>query len=186
VRRTLFQAIYSLRGCPLHAVAAPVRIVSCAVTQLTLPGRALPRRGHTVRKSADRRRISASASAHEAARSPMISPEPTQIAALVRSEADGPLPEERTVSPLPAGRPSLAIRLFGAMEVHVGGSPIPPLRTRKGEWLLALLALKAGAGVRREWLDGQAAFCASATAARTRYRSAPSATSTRAAGTSPA
>jgi len=84
----------------------------------------------------------------------MTSPDPTRIAPLVRSEADGPLPEEQTVSMSPAGRPSLAIRLFGSIEVHVGGSPIPPLRTRKGEWLLALLVLRAGAEVRREWLAG--------------------------------
>jgi predicted ATPase/DNA-binding SARP family transcriptional activator len=38
------------------------------------------------------------------------------------------------------------------MEVRVGGSPLPRLRSRKGLWLLALLALRAGKSVDREWL----------------------------------
>jgi predicted ATPase/DNA-binding SARP family transcriptional activator len=49
--------------------------------------------------------------------------------------------------------PPLAIRLFGPFEVRVNGVPIPRLRSRKGEWLLALLALRAGA-VERNWLAG--------------------------------
>ena len=46
------------------------------------------------------------------------------------------------------------IRLFGPMEVRVGGSPLPRLRSRKGMWLLALLALRAGRDVDRTWLAG--------------------------------
>src|SRR5438105_12184631 len=47
---------------------------------------------------------------------------------------------------------SLRIRLFGGFEVHVEGDPLPPLRTRKGQWLLALLVLRADRDVSREWL----------------------------------
>ena len=45
--------------------------------------------------------------------------------------------------------PSLEIRLFGAFTATVGGAPLPALRTRKGQWLLALLALFLGAAVER-------------------------------------
>jgi DNA-binding SARP family transcriptional activator len=48
--------------------------------------------------------------------------------------------------------PSLKIRLFGPWEVHLHGAPFPHVRTRKAQWLLALLALRAGAGVDRDWL----------------------------------
>jgi predicted ATPase/DNA-binding SARP family transcriptional activator len=46
----------------------------------------------------------------------------------------------------------LAIRLFGPMEVRLGSRPLPRLRSRKGLWLLALLALRAGRDVERRWL----------------------------------
>lgn len=45
----------------------------------------------------------------------------------------------------------LAIRLFGPMEVRIGPDPLPRLRSRKGLWLLALLALRAGRPVDRDW-----------------------------------
>src|SRR5438094_7507290 len=48
----------------------------------------------------------------------------------------------------------LEMRLFGPMEVWVGGCPLPRLRTRKGLWLLALLALRGGREVDRGWLVG--------------------------------
>jgi len=48
----------------------------------------------------------------------------------------------------------LVIRLLGPMEVRVGGDAIPQLRTRKGLWLLALLALRANRDVDRAWLAG--------------------------------
>jgi predicted ATPase/DNA-binding SARP family transcriptional activator len=53
-----------------------------------------------------------------------------------------------------ASAPSLAIRLFGPFEVCVNGAPLPRLRSRKGQWLLALLALRHGREVERGWLAG--------------------------------
>jgi DNA-binding SARP family transcriptional activator/predicted ATPase len=47
----------------------------------------------------------------------------------------------------------LTVRLLGPMEVTLSdGSPLPPTRTRKGLWLLALLALRAGKILEREGL----------------------------------
>jgi predicted ATPase/DNA-binding SARP family transcriptional activator len=46
----------------------------------------------------------------------------------------------------------LELRLFGPMEVRVGSHPLPRLRSRKGLWLLALLALRAGRDIERDWL----------------------------------
>jgi predicted ATPase/DNA-binding SARP family transcriptional activator len=48
----------------------------------------------------------------------------------------------------------LEIRMFGPLEVRIGGRPLPRLRSRKGLWLLALLALRTGRDVEREWLCG--------------------------------
>jgi predicted ATPase/DNA-binding SARP family transcriptional activator len=48
----------------------------------------------------------------------------------------------------------LSIRLFGPFEVRRNGIPLPRPRTRKGRWLLALLILRAGAEVERNWLAG--------------------------------
>jgi predicted ATPase/DNA-binding SARP family transcriptional activator len=50
--------------------------------------------------------------------------------------------------------PGLEIHLFGPLEVRLGPSPLPRLRSRKGVWLLALLALRAGRHVERGWLAG--------------------------------
>src|SRR5437660_10031797 len=47
----------------------------------------------------------------------------------------------------------LEIRLFGPMEVRIGPRPLPRLRSRKGLWLLALLALRGGQDVDRGWLS---------------------------------
>src|SRR5690242_512363 len=47
---------------------------------------------------------------------------------------------------------SLVLRLFGPLTVWVKGEPLPRLRSRKGKWLLALLALRAGRQVERDWL----------------------------------
>src|SRR4051812_42134985 len=44
--------------------------------------------------------------------------------------------------------------LFGAFEAQVHGRPLPRLRTRRGQWLLALLALRHGREVERTWLAG--------------------------------
>jgi DNA-binding SARP family transcriptional activator len=46
----------------------------------------------------------------------------------------------------------LAIHLFGPFAVRVRGVPLPRLRSRKGQWLLALLALRHGREVDRSWL----------------------------------
>jgi DNA-binding SARP family transcriptional activator len=50
--------------------------------------------------------------------------------------------------------PLLALQLFGPFEARVNGDPLPQLRFRKGEWLLALLTLRAGRLVERDWLAG--------------------------------
>src|SRR5579863_8654838 len=49
---------------------------------------------------------------------------------------------------------TLSIRLFGPFDVQAQGQPLPPLRTRKGQWLLALLTLRADRQVSRSWLAG--------------------------------
>src|SRR5262245_46854187 len=46
----------------------------------------------------------------------------------------------------------LAIRLFGSMEVRRADEPLPPFRSRAGQWLFALLILHHGREVEREWL----------------------------------
>src|SRR5438093_7944724 len=48
----------------------------------------------------------------------------------------------------------LSVRLFGPLEVRLQGQPLRPLRTRRGEWLLALLALRRDQPVERAWLAG--------------------------------
>ena len=48
----------------------------------------------------------------------------------------------------------LQIQLFGAFDVRVDGIPLPPLRTRKVQWLLALLVLRHGQALDRIWLAG--------------------------------
>jgi len=50
--------------------------------------------------------------------------------------------------------PSLEIRLFGPLDVRLAGKPLPRLRSRKGGYLLALLALRHGREVPRAWLAG--------------------------------
>src|SRR5262249_401078 len=46
----------------------------------------------------------------------------------------------------------LEICLIGAMELRVEGTALPPSPLRKARWLLALLALRAGRSVDRDWL----------------------------------
>ena len=52
---------------------------------------------------------------------------------------------------------ALGIRLFGPFEAQLAGQPLPPLRSRKGEWLLALLVLRHGRavfpGLREDGID---------------------------------
>ena len=50
--------------------------------------------------------------------------------------------------------PRLTLRLFGPWEACARGRPLPRLRTRKGEGILSLLALRGGAAVERGWLAG--------------------------------
>src|SRR5947199_972856 len=51
-------------------------------------------------------------------------------------------------------QPTLTIRLFGPFEVRLDGVALPRLRSRKGQWLLALLTLRHGSEVDRSWLAG--------------------------------
>ncbi|HLV78990.1 MAG TPA: BTAD domain-containing putative transcriptional regulator, partial [Chthonomonadaceae bacterium] len=48
----------------------------------------------------------------------------------------------------------LNIILFGPFHVRLDGRPLPPLRSRTEQWLLALLALRANRPVERDWLAG--------------------------------
>src|SRR5262245_29544455 len=57
------------------------------------------------------------------------------------------------LDPAPGIAP-LAIRLFGPWDVQLGGEALPGLRSRKGEWLLALLVLRHDRDVERSWLAG--------------------------------
>jgi predicted ATPase/DNA-binding SARP family transcriptional activator len=50
--------------------------------------------------------------------------------------------------------PTMALRCFGPFEARLAGLPLPRLHTRKGHWLLALLTLRQGQPVEREWLAG--------------------------------
>ena len=42
------------------------------------------------------------------------------------------------------GVPRLTLRLLGPFEVRLNGAPLPRMRTRKAQWLLALLVLRGG------------------------------------------
>jgi predicted ATPase/DNA-binding SARP family transcriptional activator/Tfp pilus assembly protein PilF len=48
----------------------------------------------------------------------------------------------------------LTLTLFGPMQARVQGQLLPPMRSRKGLWLLALLTLRHDRPVEREWLAG--------------------------------
>jgi DNA-binding SARP family transcriptional activator len=50
--------------------------------------------------------------------------------------------------------PPLTLCLFGPLRITVRGAPLPRVRTRSVEWLLALLTLRHGRTVRRDWLAG--------------------------------
>ena len=50
--------------------------------------------------------------------------------------------------------PALEFCFFGPAEAWVHGRPLPALHSRKGWWLLALLALRGGRPVERSWLAG--------------------------------
>ncbi len=50
--------------------------------------------------------------------------------------------------------PSCRIRLLGSPVVEVNGSLLAPLRSRKGLWILAILAIQEDRPVERRWLAG--------------------------------
>src|ERR1041385_3388850 len=50
--------------------------------------------------------------------------------------------------------PPLTITLLGPLRVLIQGEPMPHVRTRSVEWLLALLVLRHGRSVDRSWLAG--------------------------------
>src|SRR5436305_6840837 len=62
--------------------------------------------------------------------------------------------EARAETDPTGGAPPLAIRLLGPWDVRLHSRPLRPLRSRKGEWLLALLVLHRGRAVARDWLAG--------------------------------
>src|SRR5438105_6087669 len=69
--------------------------------------------------------------------------------------ADTSEESNRGAVPRPAATaPPFSIRLFGPFEVSVSGQPLPRLRFLKSQALLALLALRRGAVVERDWLLG--------------------------------
>ncbi|MCW3053916.1 MAG: transcriptional regulator, LuxR family, partial [Chthonomonadales bacterium] len=47
-----------------------------------------------------------------------------------------------------------SLNLFGPFAATVAGRPMARLRSRKGQWILTLLALRAGSAVERDWLAG--------------------------------
>src|SRR5579883_2905824 len=49
---------------------------------------------------------------------------------------------------------SLVIRLFGLFHAEREGRPLPSPRSRKEEWLLALLILRHKSALDRRWLAG--------------------------------
>ena len=48
--------------------------------------------------------------------------------------------------------PFLQFRLLGGFDVRLGDSPLPSLRSRREQWLLALLVLRQDRDTAREWL----------------------------------
>jgi len=48
--------------------------------------------------------------------------------------------------------PSLQVRLLGGFDVRLGGKSLPPLRSRREQWLLALLVLRHERDTDRHWL----------------------------------
>ncbi|HRI44962.1 MAG TPA: BTAD domain-containing putative transcriptional regulator [Fimbriimonadaceae bacterium] len=49
---------------------------------------------------------------------------------------------------------TMQVKLLGPFDVRLDGHPLPPVRSRKGLWLLAQLALRQGREVDRAWLAG--------------------------------
>src|SRR5262249_28316012 len=59
-----------------------------------------------------------------------------------------------TTEMMASSAPRLTLRLFGPWEARARGVLLPRLRTRKGEGILSVLALRGGAAVERGWLAG--------------------------------
>jgi len=54
----------------------------------------------------------------------------------------------------PTNAAPFSLRLFGPFAASIADHPMAHLRSRKGQWILALLALRAGNAVERDWLAG--------------------------------
>src|SRR5690242_10653874 len=52
------------------------------------------------------------------------------------------------------GAAGITVKLFGAFEMRIDDQPPARLRTRKGQWLVALLLFRHGSPVERDWLAG--------------------------------
>ena len=48
----------------------------------------------------------------------------------------------------------LSIRLLGPCDIQIDGQALMPRHSRKEQWLLALLTLRNGCVVERDWLAG--------------------------------
>lgn len=59
-----------------------------------------------------------------------------------------------TADPPSPSEPRLVLSLFGPFAGRLNHRSLPPTRTRKEQWLLALLALRQGRDVERAWLAG--------------------------------
>ena len=57
-----------------------------------------------------------------------------------------------TRSEVEPDKAGLEVRLFAGFEVRLGGKPLPPLRSRREQWLFALLVLRHDRDNPREWL----------------------------------
>jgi predicted ATPase/DNA-binding SARP family transcriptional activator len=63
--------------------------------------------------------------------------------------------ETPSTAPSADHEPGFAVQFFGAMAVRCNGEPLPKMRSRREQWLLALLVLRASnAPVERLWLAG--------------------------------
>jgi predicted ATPase/DNA-binding SARP family transcriptional activator len=76
---------------------------------------------------------------------------PGNLGQAARSGGPAPTPEAHPKAGTPSG---LQLRLFGPIEVRIGLASLPHLRSRKGLWLVALLALRGGRDVDRDWIAG--------------------------------
>src|SRR5688572_21570716 len=58
------------------------------------------------------------------------------------------------LEPEKQARTEVSLALLGPFDARVDDKPLPHLRSRKGQWLLAALALRQGREVDRRWLAG--------------------------------